>query len=295
MPLGPSSKEIRKARRRVKPSCTNCLKTSQECGLKRCEMCKVALYCSKECQKKNWPEHKVICTESDGRPIISLIRDFVINEILHTLLGAIVAMKMDILNDPNIRRKPFKVRIEFAIEPVNLVDFHTILESTDDSEPILGMLQLTGIVSNGYGIPLDPGSQRLWERAQKQLDDLEVWDSLVGLVEFTNNDDIQAIVLPLYIHEDALVMLKDGKQVPIPTGNGRDATFIRKSMSTSSYMEVINSAIRFDTENRWLLRRKMRVSDKKVIKDAVANNLQSPAALYFRDKMERELIYKWKR
>ena len=36
-----------------------CMKTGVE--LKRCAGCKVAWYCSKECQNAAWPEHKKTC------------------------------------------------------------------------------------------------------------------------------------------------------------------------------------------------------------------------------------------
>ena len=40
-------------------ACTVCMKTGIE--LKRCAGCKVAWYCSKECQNAAWPEHKKTC------------------------------------------------------------------------------------------------------------------------------------------------------------------------------------------------------------------------------------------
>ncbi|XP_075265551.1 uncharacterized protein LOC142357954 [Convolutriloba macropyga] len=36
-------------------------KPAQE--LKRCARCKFAQYCSRECQKKDWPSHKPFCVE----------------------------------------------------------------------------------------------------------------------------------------------------------------------------------------------------------------------------------------
>ncbi|KAF9113338.1 hypothetical protein BGX27_001788 [Mortierella sp. AM989] len=43
--------------------CLRCSKTSTSDGsaLKRCSKCKVAAYCSKDCQKEDWKAHKKLC------------------------------------------------------------------------------------------------------------------------------------------------------------------------------------------------------------------------------------------
>jgi hypothetical protein len=41
-------------------SCYNCFKTQPD-TLQKCGLCKVAQYCSKECQLTNWPRHKTTC------------------------------------------------------------------------------------------------------------------------------------------------------------------------------------------------------------------------------------------
>jgi hypothetical protein len=41
-------------------SCYNCFKTQPD-KLQKCGLCKIAQYCSKECQQTNWPRHKTTC------------------------------------------------------------------------------------------------------------------------------------------------------------------------------------------------------------------------------------------
>ncbi len=43
--------------------CTTCKTTKKLAELFRCSKCQETLYCSRECQKKNWQEHKIICQE----------------------------------------------------------------------------------------------------------------------------------------------------------------------------------------------------------------------------------------
>jgi len=40
--------------------------------LKICDRCKVAIYCSRQCQKADWPHHKEDCTRQDIRPHLTI-------------------------------------------------------------------------------------------------------------------------------------------------------------------------------------------------------------------------------
>jgi hypothetical protein len=44
-----------------KNSCSYCDKISENEALKKCGKCMTAKYCSKECQKRDWEEHKTLC------------------------------------------------------------------------------------------------------------------------------------------------------------------------------------------------------------------------------------------
>ena len=41
--------------------CVGCLTTAQKKPLKQCSGCHLIKYCSTECQRKNWPNHKKTC------------------------------------------------------------------------------------------------------------------------------------------------------------------------------------------------------------------------------------------
>ena len=41
--------------------CTRCLKKGSMTALRRCTGCKSSSYCSKDCQRLDWPSHKQLC------------------------------------------------------------------------------------------------------------------------------------------------------------------------------------------------------------------------------------------
>ncbi|KAJ7617032.1 hypothetical protein FB45DRAFT_1104122 [Roridomyces roridus] len=49
-------------------ACGACLKKTDFEKLKRCGRCQIVLYCSNDCQKKDWPEHKKFCGKQDFDP-----------------------------------------------------------------------------------------------------------------------------------------------------------------------------------------------------------------------------------
>jgi hypothetical protein len=54
----------------VPPKCAKCSKDKSDSGqgLKRCGRCKLAHYCSRECQKADWKNHKTLCGSTGDSP-----------------------------------------------------------------------------------------------------------------------------------------------------------------------------------------------------------------------------------
>jgi len=52
--------------------CSNCRKVCEE--VKRCSRCRIGVYCSNECQKKNWMDHKKFCTKHGKCPVCKNVR-----------------------------------------------------------------------------------------------------------------------------------------------------------------------------------------------------------------------------
>jgi hypothetical protein len=53
--------------------CVSC----QKPATKRCTLCKVSYYCSKECQKSNWKFHKTVCEQLKGQDDDSIPKKFI--------------------------------------------------------------------------------------------------------------------------------------------------------------------------------------------------------------------------
>ncbi|KAK7089498.1 uncharacterized protein [Littorina saxatilis] len=51
-------------------TCCQCGKYGDGSTIRRCSRCKSVRYCSRDCQARHWPQHKVTCT-SDGEAAIS--------------------------------------------------------------------------------------------------------------------------------------------------------------------------------------------------------------------------------
>jgi len=48
----------------LETGCAGCQKTTDRKRLMKCSRCRLAAYCSKECQKAHWPKHKVFCVKA---------------------------------------------------------------------------------------------------------------------------------------------------------------------------------------------------------------------------------------
>ena len=58
--------------------CSNCEKTEDEMKSKQlmiCTVCWSAQYCSHQCQKEDWKNHKQACTETGSQALIRAVRD----------------------------------------------------------------------------------------------------------------------------------------------------------------------------------------------------------------------------
>jgi hypothetical protein len=69
--------------RRALFMCATC--TSICAKMRRCQRCKVVTYCTRECQRKDWPNHKPQCVEAKESSIDASLKHFTVVRILPTL------------------------------------------------------------------------------------------------------------------------------------------------------------------------------------------------------------------
>ena len=55
---------LQNAVKRQNSVCSACGKGNLATKLQACSVCKLALYCSKECQKRDWKQHKPHCVKA---------------------------------------------------------------------------------------------------------------------------------------------------------------------------------------------------------------------------------------
>jgi hypothetical protein len=161
------------------------------------------------------------------------------NTLLRCLLQVVLVLEFDILNNSNLIREPFVARIDFAMEPVELEDLHSLIESKDDPKATQGMFQLTNLMSarsGGIIPPLTPMRRNIWDVARQKVDAAGHADYPIGLVEFVNNS-IQSTTVSVYISTDALNMVRVNPPVQIPTGGD---SYILKPMSAYTCMECVS-------------------------------------------------------
>ncbi|KAJ7633409.1 hypothetical protein DFH06DRAFT_1303470 [Mycena polygramma] len=76
--------------------------------------CRLALYCSTECQTKHWPSHKPSCTTADVHDLDELFENAYNDPVFNRILQALFILHFDLLRFPQVD-KPIVAEIELAI------------------------------------------------------------------------------------------------------------------------------------------------------------------------------------
>ncbi|KAJ7241786.1 hypothetical protein C8J57DRAFT_1368668 [Mycena rebaudengoi] len=127
-----SSKTIRSRRKTLSTFCCGCGQREGDLArpLRYCSKCQVASYCSKECQKSDWPEHKPICGAA-GIP--KLIKTLMANPDLLMPLGGCFILAFDLINRARCS-EPLVARLDVAvnaftpiINPKRITDCHRVV------------------------------------------------------------------------------------------------------------------------------------------------------------------------
>ncbi|KAK7039904.1 hypothetical protein R3P38DRAFT_2614536 [Favolaschia claudopus] len=274
--------------------CLGCMRTELEPGVKlrQCAKCGRPRYCSKECQTKDWPEHKLDCSRADSGPKISqrLIQNLTSSPLFKIIIQACLTLEFNLLNDENTIGvdTPISAIVDLAVEPAEIGDLERIWHNHNVGRmrKIHGMLQITRFApAQGMTAP----ALALWKKERLRAD-LTGYDGdpLVVLhVIYTASNQMATttMVVPQPTREMVKSCIDSGNISIVP-----EVVFSTLKPTIDGFIECMNLDIRDDTENKLRLRTRVRSQDIQVISDT-ASRVETNAAVAFSCKLAREAIY----
>jgi hypothetical protein len=264
--------------------------SSSGAPLQKCGKCKTSWYCSKNCQKQNWPKHKQTCHEVEGSGISRLVRKLAANKLLLVYLQVCLVLHFDLLHNPTLD-KPFMARIDVGIEPSDISVFLQLFAGIDreSRSQTEGMLQLNALTPCELATtPLTQNRLKLWRHAREEANAEGCSLDPVGLVEFVNDSE-HSLTIPIHIQSAALLIAQ--RADPFTRVSALTGRRTETPLSDMSCLEFINTHIRADSKNLLLLRTNMREADKEIIHGA-GRGEDKQAVVILKEKMARELIYR---
>ncbi|KAF9485117.1 hypothetical protein BDN70DRAFT_708609 [Pholiota conissans] len=298
-----TTKEIKRNIRGARPMCDYCHGSeTKENPLKRCAGCRSISYCSRACQKQNWPQHKEVCPDLRTKSILTKLATTLLAnaDFFHFLKLAIaIYLDFDLEDAPSLPlAEPFTVLVPLLIEPEDILDFARLRgdlpNETNPPEKIQGILQVGAVLPIPEGLLSKEAVMSLTNTIRDDDDPLER-DSPTGAIVFMmgslNNRSITEV--PIRISSQILAIAKEGQpfmQFIIATRGYRP-----RPMSLFSCIEYINIAIRQDTQDTFLLRRDMSPMDEMIIRKSATEYDRSDDGSFacglIKLRMKKEYIY----
>lgn len=288
------------SRNKILMKCTQC-ETEME-KPRKCSKCRSVLYCSPECQKKNWPTHKRICHEvEDSSGVLKLVRMFSVNPLLMMYLKVAIVLDCNLLNNPRIGFEvPFVASVDIGFEPSDIFDFVGLY--FDDKivrEKLQGMLQVNAVTPWYPGMqggrPLTPQRLNQWRdiRARHNADGYT--KDPVGLLDFSSeglsrNNRRLTYAVSVGCHISPVILEMAMEHEPFVRVCPLAGTRFKQPKTAMTCLEYINIHIRADTQNQLRLRTEMTEQDKEIILAAGRDEDEVPARV-LKEKMKREIIY----
>ncbi|PPQ81590.1 hypothetical protein CVT26_013861 [Gymnopilus dilepis] len=235
--------------------------------------CKAVKYCSRECQKKDWPSHKDFCAraaESDLITYCRLMDRFYNDDFLSLYLEMAIMIKLKGLKIKVSIKNPVSVDVLIGFEPVHTSHIESLATSPtldEGSHCPLGMLQVLGIKPSNKST--DEIKAMPVYRDSRPLFDLDPELKHSPLV-VVNMEYLQGRHDRHYTNQKALLLsaaaileLHTVESLTIPSlRNGED---VKKPLTSSACLELINMHIRRDDDNKYRLRKRVQWGDMKMI------------------------------
>ncbi|KAJ3507993.1 hypothetical protein NLJ89_g5997 [Agrocybe chaxingu] len=280
-----SEKDLKKTERHWVISCFHCGKRDGEGGIavKKCVACLKAAYCSKECQRAAWPNHKRQCGTLGVATAFATLVQHLLNVpvLLHYLRVALV-FRLSLLQDRqadkcqtatfNIFLMPFKDEDIFHLAYTKEYDVE------DDKHkiparvnvflgPKIGEIDVVATKSRTSSSITqqrkdDTNFTRIWKRAKAEASAAGRAQNPIVLVNFAyeTHDLCHAIEITENAFETA--------QGNVPPFALPPSMTTGKLENAHSALDVVNQLIGADVaENRFKLQANMRKYDKQVLRD----------------------------
>ncbi|KAJ6476826.1 hypothetical protein C8R45DRAFT_1157890 [Mycena sanguinolenta] len=279
------SKEIRALRKTITTYCSGCGKSEEELGgsrpLCKCAEYHSAMYCSKDCQKKDWPEHKETC--GNETRISKLVKSLMMNLFLMKQLHTCFILAFELLD--RVRTdEVLCAQLDVAIEPSDIVDFAHMLLGTDEGssngkKKIQGMLQLNAFTPDTTGrFTVEQKAAWRGERAFADANGFQAapWRSWTSCMQMQS--------APWQSTESVRRLKMEGVAVPGQT--------TRVPYTNETCLEAMNTIIRVDKDDKFLLYTRMRPADIRAIRDCPSISARNRPAALLHAKIARERIYR---
>ncbi|KAF8957173.1 hypothetical protein BDZ97DRAFT_118334 [Flammula alnicola] len=255
-------KFIKEMRSNIAVACAQCTKYAEEGKeLLRCGKCKIAWYCSKDCQKKQWPIHKQVCKEASSS-IPKLLNSFVVNPLLNHFMQLAFIISFN-LNEKLILDEPFIVRCDIAVEPADMMYVMRLvmgqLPPAERAQGTEGMLQIKSFLPLRASETIDRARMEIWKNTKTGNVERGFTKNAVGLVDFYMKGTEQTITYGVVIQDDAIRRVNEGVGFAMES-----ALLPGKSevpLTRQSCLDFINMHIRSDKRNQLRLRTHMTKQD----------------------------------
>ncbi|KAJ7502694.1 hypothetical protein B0H11DRAFT_646961 [Mycena galericulata] len=296
--FGTSSKDIRDRRNRVKLSCPVCFKCEgPEFKLRLCAKCNHVRYCSKECQKKDWPLHKTSCSNVNASVNVGKIAEILhASSFLNTNLQCCFVLAFDLINQPRLN-KPFVARLDLGVEPTEIIKFSEVYTGRHTDSPIPGMVQL-----NAFKPIPDSAIQEdwklIWRQTKEAAESAGFPDATVCILLVSKSSGLFSI-FPYILHPSVFDLVR--RTPTLTCTSALTGKVTEMPFDLGGCLEMMNKHIRADNKDRLSLRTEMTAADIITIRDAALGNVQPTrpadqwahfAAKILKEKMAREALYK---
>ncbi|KAK7015420.1 hypothetical protein R3P38DRAFT_2543765 [Favolaschia claudopus] len=295
---------MRKLPQRTYPSslavCSQCLITERAHGrpLRECsQVCHSARYCTKECQAKDWPQHKNSCEEA-ARSIPTKLMSLSTHPLLSILMSACCVMGLNIRNDRDTVNNISHATFSIGVEPADILDLSPVVEQGTagfTQTKVKGVIQLNAF--DGDTGDVAAKRKEMWIKQRSQLDAFGCSQCSIVIVDVFHSSAHSGVCFPMTISNAILSFVKQLVSGGFELHCKTTGEMRRLPCTIDTCMEIINNCIRNDTRNKLHLRTPMQLHDLKTISTALSSRSEHgecavpAAAKLFLEKMDRESVY----